>query len=45
MDSCVIDRVPARAIDIPVGTKFHYRNVSGEALKFICIAMPPWPED
>ena len=37
--------VPGTAIDIPVGTAFQYRNVSDTALKFICIAMPPWPGD
>jgi mannose-6-phosphate isomerase-like protein (cupin superfamily) len=36
---------PGTAIDIPVGTKFQYRNVSDGDLKFICIAMPPWPGD
>ena len=33
------------SIDIPVGTAFQYRNVGTEPLKFICIAMPPWPGD
>ena len=33
------------AIDIPVGTKFQYRNSGDGELKFICIAMPPWPGD
>ena len=37
--------VPGTAIDIPVGTAFQYRNVSDVDLKFICIAMPPWPGD
>jgi mannose-6-phosphate isomerase-like protein (cupin superfamily) len=37
--------VPGTAIDIPVGTAFQYRNVSDQELKFICIAMPPWPGD
>ena len=41
--SAVTDLVPGTAIDIPVGTSFQYRSVSSEALKFICIAMPPWP--
>ena len=36
---------PGTAIDIPVGTAFQYRNVSDADLKFICIAMPPWPGD
>ncbi len=45
MDSCVVDLVPGTAIDIPVGTKFQYRNISDEELKFICIAMPSWPGD
>jgi mannose-6-phosphate isomerase-like protein (cupin superfamily) len=31
------------SIDIPAGTAFQYRNLSDEDLKFICIAMPPWP--
>jgi mannose-6-phosphate isomerase-like protein (cupin superfamily) len=34
---------PGTAIDIPVGTAFQYRNISEKDLKFICIAMPPWP--
>jgi len=33
------------SIDIPVGTQFQYRNTSTLNLKFICIAMPPWPGD
>jgi mannose-6-phosphate isomerase-like protein (cupin superfamily) len=37
--------VPGTSIDIPVGTAFQYRNVSDVDLKFICIAMPPWPGD
>ena len=37
--------LPDTAIDIPVGTAFQYRNVSDVELKFICIAMPPWPGD
>ena len=43
--SGVTELVPGTAIDIPVGTKFQYRNVGDEELKFICIAMPPWPGD
>jgi mannose-6-phosphate isomerase-like protein (cupin superfamily) len=35
--------IPGTSIDIPVGTAFQYRNVSDVDLKFICIAMPPWP--
>jgi mannose-6-phosphate isomerase-like protein (cupin superfamily) len=41
--SCIVDLVPGTSIDIPRGTVFQYRNVSGTDLKFICIAMPPWP--
>jgi mannose-6-phosphate isomerase-like protein (cupin superfamily) len=44
-ESCVTDLVPGTSIDIPVGTAFQYRNVSEVDLKFICIAMPPWPGD
>lgn len=33
------------SIDIPVGTAFQYRNIGDHDLKFICIAMPPWPGD
>ena len=44
-ESGVTVLVPGTAIDIPVGTKFQYRNVSGEELKFICITMPLWPGD
>ena len=37
--------VPGTSINIAPGTKFQYRNVSNSNLKFICIAMPPWPGD
>lgn len=45
VESGVTILVPGTAIDIPVGTAFQYRNVSGVDFKFICIAMPPWPGD
>lgn len=38
----VVDLLPGVTIDIPVGTKFQYRNVGAEQLKFICMTMPPW---
>jgi mannose-6-phosphate isomerase-like protein (cupin superfamily) len=44
-ETSITNLVPGTAIDIPVGTAFQYRNVSGEDLKFICVAMPPWPGD
>ena len=44
-ESSITDLVPGTSIDIPVGTAFQYRNVSDVDLKFICIAMPPWPGD
>ena len=43
VESRITDLVPGTSIDIPVGTAFQYRNVSDVDLKFICIAMPPWP--
>jgi mannose-6-phosphate isomerase-like protein (cupin superfamily) len=42
-ESSVTPLVPGTSIDIPVGTAFQYRNISDVELKFICIAMPPWP--
>jgi mannose-6-phosphate isomerase-like protein (cupin superfamily) len=45
VESSVTDLVPGTSIDIPVGIAFQYRNVSDADLKFICIAMPPWPGD
>ena len=45
VESGITALVPGTAIDIPVGTAFQYRNVSGMDLKFICIAMPPWSGD
>ena len=45
IESGISALVPGTAIDIPVGTSFQYRNVSDVDLKFICIAMPPWPGD
>jgi mannose-6-phosphate isomerase-like protein (cupin superfamily) len=44
-DSGVTPLVAGTAIDIPVGTAFQYRNMKNSDLKFICIAMPPWPGD
>lgn len=43
LDSRVTELVPGTSIDIPRGTAFQYRNISEQELKFICIAMPPWP--
>jgi mannose-6-phosphate isomerase-like protein (cupin superfamily) len=43
LESSVTELVPGTSINIPAGTAFQYRNVSGADLKFICIAMPPWP--
>lgn len=42
-ESGITELVPGTAIDIPVGTAFQYRNVSGVDLKFICVSMPRWP--
>ena len=44
-DERVVDLLPGVTIDIPVGTKFQYRNVGTEDLKFICVTMPPWIGD
>jgi mannose-6-phosphate isomerase-like protein (cupin superfamily) len=45
VESCITVLVPGTSIDIPTKTAFQYRNVSEVDLKFICIAMPPWPGD
>ena len=45
VESCVTVLVPGTSIDIPASTPFQYRNLSDKELKFICIAMPPWPGD
>ena len=34
---------PGVSIDIPVGTAFQYRCTGAEALRLLCITMPPWP--
>jgi mannose-6-phosphate isomerase-like protein (cupin superfamily) len=44
-ESCLAVLVPGTSIDIPAGTAFQYRNLADEELKFICVAMPPWPGD
>ena len=44
-NSYTTELVPGTSIDIPQGTAFQYRNIAGQDLKFICIAMPPWPGD
>ena len=36
---------PGVSIDIPVGTAFQYRCAGAEALRFLCVTMPPWPGD
>ncbi len=38
----VVDLLPGVTIDIPVGTKFQYRNIGTNDLKFLCVTMPPW---
>jgi mannose-6-phosphate isomerase-like protein (cupin superfamily) len=43
--SSVTELIPGTSINIPAKTAFQYRNVSDTDLKFICIAMPPWPGD
>ncbi len=43
VESGVTPLVPGTAIDIPVGTAFQYRNLADTELRFICVAMPPWP--
>jgi len=45
LESCITELVPGVSIDIPVGTKFQYRNNSNSELKFICVSMPRWPGD
>ena len=42
-NSDITPLVAGTAIDIPAGTEFQYRNKTSGELKFICIAMPPWP--
>ena len=44
-ESDVTALVPGTSIEIAPGTAFQYRNMADSALKFICIAMPPWPGD
>lgn len=44
-DNSVTPLIPGTSVDIPVGTTFQYRNIDDSDLKFICIAMPPWPGD
>ncbi len=38
----IVDLVPGLTIDIPVRTKFQYRNIGTTDLVFICVTMPPW---
>jgi mannose-6-phosphate isomerase-like protein (cupin superfamily) len=45
VESCVVVLDLGISIDIPVGAAFQYRNLSDKELKFICVAMPPWPGD
>ena len=43
VENIITPLVPGTSLDIPIGTVFQYRNCSDSDLKFICIAMPPWP--
>ncbi len=36
---------PGVSLDIPAGTSFQYRCNGAEALRFLCVTMPPWPGD
>ena len=44
-ESCgeLIVLTPGVLMAIPVGTAFLYRCAGAEALRFLCIRMPPWP--
>ena len=44
-ENSVVSLKPGTSIDIPKGTAFQYRNVSSNSLKFICVTMPPWPNE
>jgi mannose-6-phosphate isomerase-like protein (cupin superfamily) len=44
-ESRTVALAPGTSVDIPVGTVFQYRNIGDNELRFICIAMPPWPGD
>src|SRR4051794_19672969 len=41
----VVALEPGVSIDIPTGTDFQYRCTGAEPLRFLCVAMPPWPGD
>lgn len=45
VEESVTTLVAGTSIDIPVGTKFQYRNIADFDLKFICVTMPPWIGD
>lgn len=42
-ESSVTSLTPGVSIELRKGTKFQYRNVSSENLKFVCITIPAWP--
>ena len=42
-EEVTVRMLPGVSIDIPVGTAFKYRCIGEEPLRFLCIAMPPWP--
>ena len=44
-EEVTVPMLPGVSIDIPVGTAFQYRCIGEEPLRFLCIAMPPWPGD
>lgn len=36
---------PGMSVTIPLGTRFQFRTVGGEALVFVLVTTPPWPGD
>jgi len=44
-EEVTVPMLPGVSVDIPVGTAFQYRCNGEEPLRFLCIAMPPWPGD
>lgn len=45
IESSVTTLITGTSIDISPDTVFQYRSVSDEALRFICVTMPPWSSD
>ena len=42
-EECVEELVAGASCDIPLGTRFQFRNTAQDPLQILIVTMPPWP--